>query len=152
MFHSIEKVDDRIIAFMRKWSGPVSRAALFVVYFWFGALKVFGASPATPMVLELQHMTLPFISPATFLLAFGVFEMLIGIGFIIPRWERVVIPLMVLHMISTALPLVLLPHMVWTAWFVPTLEGQYIIKNVALVALAMGIAARLAPLSSRRVV
>jgi hypothetical protein len=29
--------------------------------------------------------------------------------------------------------------------FVPTLEGQYIIKNVAIIALAIGIAAQLRP-------
>lgn len=143
------KIDDAIIATARRAAGPVSRAALFTVYFWFGMLKVFGQSPASPMVLQLQHMTLPFIEPTTFMVLFGLFEAFIGIAFIIPRAERVAIPLMAAHMVMTALPLVLLPHMVWTGWFVPTLEGQYIIKNIALIAVAMGVASRVAHLRSR---
>lgn len=131
---------------MRRASGPVSRAALFVVYGWFGALKVFGLSPASAMVLTLQHATLPsFIGDHAFMVGFGLFEVFIGIAFIIPRAERVAIPLMAAHMVMTALPLFVLPHMVWTSWFVPTLEGQYIIKNIALIAVAMGIASRLVP-------
>jgi len=146
MWDVICRFDDRVIAFMRRVSGPISRAALLIVYGWFGALKVFGASPASPLVLELQHRTLPFVHGDWFMVAFGVFEVFIGIAFVIPRAERIAIPLMAAHMVMTTLPLVFLPHMVWTAWFVPTLEGQYIIKNVALIAVAIGIASRLAPL------
>jgi uncharacterized membrane protein YkgB len=141
------RIDDAVILFMRRFSGPVARVALFVVYVWFGALKAFGLSPASAMVLTLQHATLPsFIGDHAFMIGFGLFEVLIGILFVIPRAERVAIPLMAAHMIMTALPLVLLPGMVWTGWFLPTLEGQYIIKNIALIAVAMGIASRVAPL------
>ena len=147
MFELISRIDDRIIAFTRRASGPVSRAALFVVYVWFGALKAFGLSPASAMVLTLQHATLPSsIGDHAFMIGFGLFEVLIGILFVSPRAERIAIPLMAAHMVMTALPLFVLPHMVWTGWLVPTLEGQYIIKNIALIAVAMGIASRLAPL------
>jgi hypothetical protein len=47
-------------------------------------------------------------------------------------------------------PLVLLPGMIWQAPFVPTLEGQYIIKNAVVVAVAIGIAASAQPLSQSR--
>jgi uncharacterized membrane protein YkgB len=34
------------------------------------------------------------------------------------------------------MPLFLLPEITWGKMFVPTLEGQYIIKNVIIIALA----------------
>jgi hypothetical protein len=69
--------------------------------------------------------------------------MLIGLFFIIPRLERAAIMLLVPHMVTTVLPLFFLPSLTWVAPFTPTLEGQYIIKNLALIALAMGIGSRL---------
>ena len=40
-------------------------------------------------------------------------------------------------MIATFLPVMLLPNDTWHSWFTPTLVGQYIIKNFALIALSM---------------
>ena len=146
---SLASIDRRIIGTMQRFSAPVGRLALFVVYFWFGILKVFGSSPASPLVTALQARTLPFFDGGTFLVLFGILEVFIGICFVIPRAERLGIALMAAHMVTTALPLVMLPHVVWTAPFVPTLEGQYIVKNLALVAVAMALAARLTPMSRR---
>jgi len=44
------------------------------------------------------------------------------------------------------MPLILLPQVTWSGILVPTLEGQYIIKNLAIIAAAIGIAAHLHPL------
>jgi uncharacterized membrane protein YkgB len=46
-------------------------------------------------------------------------------------------------------PLLLVPDMAWNSWLVPTLEGQYIIKNIALIAIAISIAAHTVPLQKR---
>jgi uncharacterized membrane protein YkgB len=83
---------------------------------------------------------------STFLVLFGLFECLIGVLFLIKGMERVVIPLLIIHMITTFGPLVYLPEETWQKFMVPTLEGQYIIKNVVLIAAAVGIAAHLHPL------
>jgi hypothetical protein len=120
-----------------------SRISLFVVYFWFGILKIIGTSPANPMVESLQHQTLPFMTFGTFIIFFSIFEMIIGILFIIPKAEKVAIVLFTLHMITTCLPLILLPGMTWQGFLTPTLEGQYIIKNLILIALVMNIGASL---------
>ena len=122
----------------------VSRIALFVIYIWFGVLKVIGQSPASPLVRDLCLKTLPFIPPANFIVLFGLFEIAIGILFIIPRWEKLAFILFAVHMFTTVLPLFLLGA-VWTHPFVPTLEGQYIIKNLALIACALTIAGSLTP-------
>ena len=72
--------------------------------------------------------------------------MLVGISFLIPGLERLAIALLMPHMITTFMPLVLLPSITWKGFFTPTLEGQYIIKNLVIIALAFSIAARLKPL------
>lgn len=138
-------VDERIIHFFRKVSLPLARIALFTTFFWFGLLKTIGLSPAGPLVHALYDQTIPFFPFETFYVLFGAFECVIGIMFLIKGLERIVIPLLFLHMITTFLPLFLLPDITWQAPFVPTIEGQYIIKNLVILATAVGVAAHLHP-------
>ena len=120
----------------------LSRVALFVIYFWFGLLKVVGQSPASDMVHHLLNLTMPFMSFGLFIVFFGLFEMVIGILFIIPNLEKYALTLFGIHMFTTVLPLFVMSE-VWSHVFVPTLEGQYIVKNLALVACAVTIWASL---------
>lgn len=113
--------------------------SLFTVFVWFGFLKVIGVSPANDVVLGLLHVTMPWMPDAPFLVGLGLFEMTLGILFLLPRMERVAITLLVPHMITTFGPLVLTPADTWSAFAVPTLEGQYIIKNLVIIALAISI-------------
>ncbi|MCD8494773.1 MAG: hypothetical protein LRY41_00585 [Candidatus Pacebacteria bacterium] len=122
------------------------RISLFVVFFWFGILKVIGVSPANTLVEKLFEQTIPFISFGTFFIMFGIFECVIGILFLVRGLERVVIPLLLVHMVTTFGPLVWLPTESWQGFLVPTLAGQYIIKNLVIIAVAFGIAAHLHPL------
>lgn len=114
------------------------RWALFTVYFFFGLLKVLGLSPATPLVHALFGVTLaPFMTFELFNPLFGVFEMFLGILFLLPRYFRFTLSLLVLHLVLTASPLVLLPQYAWSGFLVPTLEGQYILKNILIIACAL---------------
>jgi len=142
-------IDDLIILTLRRISIPLARLGLFIVYFWFGILKLFNASPANPLVENLLHRTLPFLGFHSFIIFFGIYEMLIGACFLIPNWERIAIALLVPHMITTFMPLVLLPGLTWQGFFAPTLEGQYIIKNLIIVGLAFSIASHLHPWSEK---
>lgn len=123
----------------------LSRLALFLIYFWFGLLKVIGLSPASGMVQELFGKTLvhfPLVSdmsPAFFVIVFGVIEMIIGVLFLIRGLEKVALVIFLAHMVTTILPLFCLGQSVWSHFLVPTLEGQYIIKNIALIACAVTI-------------
>lgn len=114
----------------------LARGALFVVYVWFGLLKVLGLSPATGLVQALQLETLPFLDFASFLVFYGVFEVVIGALFLFPRATRPALALLVAHVMTTLLPLFVLPEVAWQRFLVPTLEGQYIIKNLLLIAAA----------------
>lgn len=146
---SINSIDLKLIKFFKRSFEPMARFGLFVVFFWFGILKVIGLSPASGVVQRLFEQTIPFISFHTFLIGFGVFECLIGIMFLIKGLERIVIPLLFIHMITTFGPLVYLPSETWQKFLVPTLEGQYIIKNLVIIAAAIGIAAHLHPLKNK---
>src|ERR1700741_577247 len=105
---------------MSKLFLPFARFSLFLVYFWFGILKVLDTSSASPMVIALLKETLPFITPATFLMGFGIFEMVIGVAFLIPKFTKIALTFLVLHMASAIMPLFMLPNLTWQERFIPT--------------------------------
>lgn len=142
----IRNLDIRLIHLFRSISEPLARFGLFVVFFWFGLLKVFDLSPAGPMVQNLFERTVPVMPFSTFIVCFGIFEMIIGILFLLKGYERVVITLLFAHMLTTFMPLIFLQSETWSGFLVPTLEGQYIIKNLLLIAAAVGIGANMHPL------
>ena len=144
-------IDKKLITWFQKIAGPAARVALFIIFFWFGFLKVVGLSPAEALVESLFNRLIPFIPFNVFYICFSAFECLIGILFLIPKATRVVIVFLAIHMATTFLPLIFLSQVTWQMPFVPTLEGQYIIKNLALIALAMGIAADIVPLEKKKV-
>lgn len=146
----IVRLDHKIITFLKKSFLPSARFALFTVYFWFGILKFLGFSPAGELVHQLFDQTIHFMQFDTFYLLFAIFEMAIGVLFLFPRAIRTVIPLLFLHMITTLVPLITLPDVTWQSFLIPTLEGQYIIKNLVIMALAIGIAAHTDPLPDRK--
>lgn len=135
--------DVRFIRGARSLHLPFARVALFVVYFWFGILKVFGVSPANPLVGDLLTKTMPFLDFDRFIVFFGFFEMVIGVCCLIPGLVRISTLLLSMHMMMTMMPLVLLPEVAWAGAFVPTLEGQYIIKNLAIIAVAISIVSQM---------
>lgn len=149
-FRFLASFDRFVIQRLQKVSTPFARLALFIVFFWFGILKLFLTSPANPLVTALLERTLPFITFPVFIIILGCVEMLIGLLFLIPGLERVAIAILLPHMATTIMPLILLPSITWQYPLVPTLEGQYIIKNVVIIALALGIAAHLTPLKKSR--
>ncbi len=146
----ISEIDLHIIALLRRYSFPLARVSLFIVFFWFGALKIAHTSPANPLVDALLSRTLPFLTFEQFIFLFGLYEMLIGITFLVPKLERVAIALLIPHMVTTLLPLILLPKITRQGFLIPTLEGQYIIKNCVIVALAFSIATRLRPMKENK--
>lgn len=147
---NIKTLDHTLIRFFHRISIPLARFGLFVIFFWFGILKVIGLSPASGLVQALFQTTIPWMPFSVFIVLFGLFEMLIGVLFLIRGAERIVIPLLFAHMITTFMPLFLLPQETWSGFLVPTLEGQYIIKNLALIACACGIVAHLPPVVGTR--
>jgi uncharacterized membrane protein YkgB len=145
----IARFDEKLITVFRSTYIPLARIAFFVVFFWFGFVKLTGMSPAGPLAEALTTKTVG-VEHFDFLFkALSLLECVIGILFLVPKAVRIVIPLLFFHMIIVCAPLVLVPELTWQQAFIPTLEGQYIIKNVAIVALAFGVAAHTQPLAKK---
>lgn len=152
MKQKIRRWDEKIIAFFRRSYIPLARIAFFIIFFWFGFLKLTGASPAGELAEALVANTigLDWFDVSYKLLA--LLECVIGVLFLIPKAVRVVIPLLFVHLLVVCSPLIFVPELAWQSFMVPTLEGQYIIKNVAIVALAFGVAAHTKPLNREDVI
>lgn len=138
-------LDRRIVAFARQSAEPIVRWGLFIVFFWFGMLKVVGQSPISPLVEALFQRTIPYMNFSTFIVLFGIFECLLGILFLIRGAERLAIIFLAFHMLLTFLPLVLLIERTWSGFLVPTMEGHYIIKNILIIGAALTLVARSDP-------
>ncbi|TVQ64768.1 MAG: hypothetical protein EA379_00810 [Phycisphaerales bacterium] len=136
---SIDAIDRDISAFMRRWGVPALRWSMAVIFIWFGALKPLGLSPAAPLVLDTVSW-MPLLSPEKWLHVIGWWEVAIGVTFLFRPTLRVAIALLALQMGGTFLPLVMLPEVTFQEgrWpFVPTIEGQYIIKNLLIISAAL---------------
>jgi uncharacterized membrane protein YkgB len=141
-------LDIKLIEFFRRTYIPLARFSIFLIFFWFGFIKLIGLSPASPLAQALVTKT---IGLQYFNLSFkilAVLECIIGILFLFPKATRIVIPLLLVHMAIVCSPLILIPSYTWQRFLVPTLEGQYIIKNAVVIAVAIGIAASTSPLKS----
>jgi uncharacterized membrane protein YkgB len=127
----IDRLDAWLTAWMARYGLTLMRIGLGVIFFWFGALKLFpDLSPAE----QLVRQTIYFVDPDLFIPVLAVWEMLIGLGLITGLFMRLTLLLLFLQMPGTALPLVLLPEVCFTIFpFGLTLEGQYIVKNLVLI-------------------
>lgn len=143
---TLKRIDHAFIAFAKRHYQWIARISLFIIFFYFGFLKLVGLSPAGELALGFAgKMGMGAYAMELFYLL-AVVECIIGVMMLIPKLTRVAILVMVLHMILVSSPLILYPEAVWQRPLVPNLEGQYIIKNAALVALALGLVAGTKPL------
>lgn len=147
---ALEKFDRGFIGFAQKNYAWIARLSLFVIYFYFGFLKLVGASPANDLAIGFANKMGLGIYAQELYITLAFVECLIGIMILIPRLTRIALFVMFGHMLLVCAPIVLYPEAVWSAPFVPNLEGQYIIKNAALVALALGLVAQTAPLKKSK--
>jgi uncharacterized membrane protein YkgB len=131
--------DAMLIRLARRYGITLLRVSVGVVFVWFGALKLVpGLSPAEPLI----RATLPFLPMGLFLPFLAIWEMTIGIGFIIGRWPRITMALMLLQMGGAMSPLFLRPDVIFNVFpFVWTLEGQYVFKDIILIAAGIVISA-----------
>ncbi len=118
----------------------LNRFSLFIVFFWFGFLKLIGISPAESLVSHLHVATIAnYISIDKFLYLLGFMECLIGLLWLMPKLTKLAFGVFLIQMSTTFLPLIYLPKDTWQNTLVLTLTGQYIIKNIVLIASAFSI-------------
>ena len=114
------------------------RIPIFIIFFWFGLLKVLDMSPAQNFVKDTVYW-MPFLSAELWTCIIGFWEILIAICFLFKRTTFIAMILLFLQMSGTFLPLVILPEVTFqnSNPLLPTLEGQYIIKNIIIITAAL---------------
>jgi len=135
----LQAVDRRITAWLGQHGVTFSRLSLGIVFLWFGALKfVPGWSPAADLASRTIHLvTFGYVLPAWGLLVLAAWETLIGLGLLTGKFLRITLLLLAVQMVGTLLPLLLFPAETFVVFpLAPSLEGQYIIKNLVLVSAA----------------
>ena len=135
----LDKIDRRIARLMGAIGAPALRYSLAVIFIWFGVLKPFGVSPAAPLVLKTVDW-MPLFAPETWLAIIGWWEVAIGVTFLFRPTLRIAIGLLFLQMVGTFMPMVMLPDITFQPGRIPwgpTMEGQYIIKNLLIISAAM---------------
>jgi uncharacterized membrane protein YkgB len=139
-----DRLDVVITTSLARVGVPLLRIGLGLVFLWFGALKFFpDLSPAQDLATRtISQLTLGAVGPDISLPILATWESLIGLGLLSKRFLRTTLLLLAVQMVGTVTPLVLFPAETFTQFpYAPTLEGQYIIKNVVLVGAAMAIGA-----------
>jgi uncharacterized membrane protein YkgB len=139
-----DRLDTFLTHIMARYGVTVLRLSLGIVFLWFGALKFFpGLSPAEDLAARtISQITFGFLSPQIAVFILAVWECLIGIGLIFNLFMRATLFLLWVQMLGTVTPLFFFPTEVFTVLpYAPTLEGQYIIKNIVLVSAGLVIGA-----------
>jgi len=138
--HRFDLIDVRITGWMARWGLLLLRISVGVVYLWFGVLKFFpGLSPAADLATRtIERLSFGLIPAETALLLLAIWETLIGLGLVFGVWMRVTLLLLFVQMLGTLMPVFFFPHEVFTVVpYAPTLEGQYIIKNLVIISAAI---------------
>ncbi|MDH5380492.1 MAG: doxx family protein [Cyclobacteriaceae bacterium] len=111
-----------------------------VVYLWFGSLKFFsGVSPAEELAQNtIDLLTFGLIPSNVSIILLAIWETAVGILLITNQFKKYALYAALVHMICTFTPLFLFPELSFTASMVElTLVGQYIIKNLIIIAALM---------------
>lgn len=140
MTRACRLVEVRVTEELRRFSLPVLRASFGVVFVWFGALKVVGATPVGDFVAG----TLPWFDRAWLIPALGLFEVAIGLGMILDRFLVLVCAVLVGHLLGTFLSLVMQSDVTFLHGNPLMLGtyGEFVVKNVVFIAAALVLAAR----------
>jgi len=136
MLDLAESARTRINNWKKRNGIHILRFSLGFIFLWFGVLKFFhGASPAELVAgRTISHLTLGLLKPSISLPLLALWECTIGLGLITGAWLRLTLILLYFQMAGTFLPLLFFPHETFSgSIFIPTLLGQYIIKNCVLI-------------------
>lgn len=134
-----DQIDRSIAVFMRRYGIVALRISLAIIFVWFGILKPLGMSAAQPLVENTVNW-MPLLRPEQWVGVIGWWEVVIGVSFLFRTTTRLAIALLALQMVGTFMPLVLLPDVTFQPGqipYAPTIEGQYIIKNLLIISAAL---------------
>ncbi|MBL8045746.1 MAG: DoxX family protein [Anaerolineales bacterium] len=140
IWQGITAMDIKLTRWMARYGVVALRVSLGVVFFWFGVLKFFpGLSPAQDLATRtIDMLTFGLMPLSVSIPVLAAWECLIGLGLMTGLFMRATLLLLFAQMLGTITPLFFFPAETFTRFpYAPTLEGQYIIKNIVLVTAAI---------------
>jgi uncharacterized membrane protein YphA (DoxX/SURF4 family) len=137
-------IDVEITEWLARHGITILRVGLGVVFLWFGLLKFIpGGSPAEELAgRTIEILTFGLIRPSVSVVILAAWESVIGIGLIAGVFLRATLLLLIVQMLGTLTPLAFFPAETFSRpFYMPSLEGQYIIKNMVLIGAGLVIGA-----------
>ena len=112
----------------------LERYLLAIVFIWFGLLKLLGEKSATSIIAKSIYWMEPeFVVPLL-----GTWEILIGICLVFKSRLRIAVFLLLLRIPGSFLALIYhFDECFSGSYFIPTIQGQYLIKELTLVGAAL---------------
>jgi putative oxidoreductase len=120
------------------------RIAVGAIFLGFGVLKYFpGVSPAQNLTEATTHIIfLGLVPDRVALVGIATLECFIGLCLLASRWMRLAVWLLAIELVGVLAPLALLPGRLFSGPHgAPTLEGQYVLKDIILVTAGLVIVA-----------
>lgn len=145
--------ETRAIEWLGRHSVAMLRISLGLVFLGFGLLKfVPGLSPAQNLVEQTMAALSSGLIPDGFgLVLVAAMETVIGLSLITGRYLRAGLALLGMAMVGILAPIVLFPDRLFAGPLsAPTLEGQYVLKDIVL--LAAGLVVAVGEYGRRRIV
>ncbi len=136
-YRPINRLDARIMQWLTRNSVPLVRISLGFVFLAFGLLKFFpGVSPAEDIAIRTtEALTLGIVEGDLARVFVAAMETAIGLSLLTGRYLRIGIGLLGIAMVGVLSPLVLFPGDLFSRQYnAPTLEGQYVVKDIVLLA------------------
>jgi putative oxidoreductase len=143
LFNRFDKLDTSINKWLVANSINILRFSMGAVFFGFGILKFFsGISPIESLATRTTTaLTLGAFAGHNAMIFVAALECLIGLCFLSGMFLRVGVWLLAIQMLGAMSPLLLYPSELFPGpLHSPTLEAQYIIKDIILIAAGMVIA------------
>lgn len=140
-------IDARIRSLLGSVGVVALRVSIGLVFVWFGLLKVLDVSPVSDLVARTVYWFNPdFVVPAL-----GGFEIVVGTMLVLNRWLRIALALFAAQMLGTFLVFLIVPNTAFRDGnpLLLTVEGEFVIKNLVLLAAGMVVGSRVPAMGAR---
>lgn len=138
------KTDIKLTQWMARNGILFLRLSVGIIFLWYGFLKFFPdvSSAESLATRTIEMLSFGIVSGKSAMIILASWEVLIGLGLISGFFLRETLLLLFMQMAGTMTPLFLFPAETFTIFpWVPTLEGQYIFKNLVIISAGIVIGA-----------
>ena len=142
---AVARLDILATRWLARYSLTLLRVSLGLIFLGFGVLKFFpNISPAERLAERTtEALTLGLMPGGVGIFLVAALETAVGLSLVTGKFLRVGLALLTVQMAGILSPLVLFPDDLFSrAYNAPTLEGQYVMKDVLLLTAGLVVAAR----------